>query len=89
VKIEVKSTAVTNKSGTSKANKPYSINEQEAWIDMANGERRKVKVSLEDGAKPYTPGFYELDDESFFVNQFGGLEIGRIRLVAARAARAA
>ena len=89
MRIEVKSTATTTKSGTSKTGKPYSIIEQDAWIDMANGERRKVKFSVEDGTKPYALGVYELDDESFFVNQFGGLEIGRIRLVPVRASRAA
>lgn len=89
MRIEVKSTATTTKSGTSAKGKPYSINEQEAWVDMTNGERRKLKVALEDGGKPYPLGFYELDDESFTVNQYGNLEIGRLRLVAVRAAKVA
>lgn len=83
MKIEVKSVATTKKSGVAKATgKPFEITEQEGWIDFPSGERRRVKIALEDGANPYPIGAYGLSDESFFVNGFGGLEIGRLRLQA-------
>jgi hypothetical protein len=83
MKIEVKSTATTKKDGTSqKSGKAYSITEQEAWAHV-NGEYRRLRIALKDGAQPYPVGEYALAESSFIVNQFGGLEFGRIELVAA------
>lgn len=78
-KIEVKSTAVTEKNGTSAKGKAYSIKEQEAWATI-NGEYRRLRVALADGAAPYAVGVYDLAESSFMVNQYGGLEFGRVVL---------
>jgi len=80
LKIQVKSTAVQLREGTSGKGKPYSINEQEAWCDLPNGERRRVKISLEAKKPPYAVGDYVLSPESFMVDQYGQLNLGRITL---------
>jgi len=80
MKIEVRSSAVSTKSGTGKNGKPYNIREQECRVEM-NDEVRKVRLTLADDAQPYAPGVYALADSSFIVNQYGGLEIGRAALV--------
>jgi hypothetical protein len=83
MKIEVKSTQTTEKSGTSAKGRPYSIREQEAWATL-DGEYRRLRIGLEDGAQPYALGQYALAESSFAVNQYGSLEISRVRLVAAK-----
>lgn len=89
LRIEVKSTALKLREGVSGKGKAYAFNQQEAWIDMPNGERRKLTLTLDTKAQPYAPGTYELAPESFGVDQFGTLELSRVHLVAAKAVRAA
>ena len=89
--LEVKSVEVTTRSGNAKATgKPYVINEQIVMVAL-NGELRKVKVALENNAPPYPLGAYQLTDESFFVDRFGALAVGRLKLrpVPASAAKVA
>jgi hypothetical protein len=86
--IAVKSTQTTNKSGTSGKGKPYSITEQEGWIDLANGERRKVRLTLQDGKPPFAIGEYTLGADSYFVGDYGALQLGRLDLVPLKAALA-
>jgi len=79
MKIEVKSTATTEKSGTSKTGRAYTIREQEAWVSL-NGEYRRLRFALKDGANAYPVGEYTLGEGSFVINQFGGLEVVRLEL---------
>jgi hypothetical protein len=78
--ITIKSTQTTTKSGVSAKGKPYSITEQEGFIEL-NDERRKLRVPLADGAAPFPVGDYHVGDGSFFVGDYGRLEIGRLDLV--------
>jgi len=80
MKIEVRSTVVNVKKGTSKAGKPFEIPEQEVRAEF-NDEVRKVRIALQDGQAAYPVGLYALADSSFVVNQYGGFEIGRVTLV--------
>ncbi|MDY6948551.1 MAG: single-stranded DNA-binding protein [Pseudomonadota bacterium] len=80
LKIQVKSVAVQLREGVSGKGKAYSINEQEAWLDLPNGERRKIKLSLEAKKPPYAVGDYALSPDSFMVDQYGQLSLGRITL---------
>lgn len=92
MKIEIKSADIQNKSGTSKQGKPYSINEQTAYVHL-EGKAYPVEMrfALQDGAGAYAPGFYVPTDASFFVDRFGQLSLGRLTLspVAASASKAA
>jgi len=79
MKIEVKSVVTTKKAGTSAKGRAYEITEQEAWAQV-NGEYRRLRIALRDGAPPYALGNYDLAESSFVVNQYGNLEIGRLEL---------
>jgi len=83
MKVEIKSTVTQEKSGTSAKGRAYRISEQEAWVTL-DGEYRRLRIGLEDGAQPYPVGAYTLAESSFRIDQYGGLEIGRVRLVAAK-----
>jgi len=83
MKVEIKSTQTTEKSGTSAKGRPYSIREQEAWCTL-DGEYRRLRVGLEDGAAPYAVGQYQVAESSFAINQYGSLEVARVRLVAVK-----
>jgi len=74
--IEIHSTLVKERSGTSKAGKPYHIREQQGFVYL-NGEPypQKLTIPLGDGQAPHAKGNYSLTPE-FFVGQFGDLRIG-------------
>ena len=68
LKVQVKSIATQTKEGTSSRGRAYSIVEQEAWIDLPNGERRKIKVVVEAKKPPYAVGDYRIGGDSFVVD---------------------
>lgn len=78
MKIEVKSSEVNVKSGTSKkSGKPYSIREQVAYLHV-QGEAypQRCVLQLEDEQQPYAPGVYETANE-LYVGDFGRLAVSR------------
>lgn len=81
MKIEVKSTDVETRTGTSKAGKAYSIRNQSAyWHKVGEAYPFKITIGLEDGQEAYIPGFYILGESSYKVGRFGDLEIDRFNL---------
>lgn len=87
IKVEVQSAEVISKSGTSaKTGKPYSIREQAAYAYLydrngnAEPHPRPIRIGLDDGQNPYSPGNYLLTPESIFVGGFGELKFGRVKL---------
>lgn len=88
IKIEVKTTDVSTKSGiSSKTGKPYTIREQEAWAHLysVGGPHpypSRVLITLEDNDPPYPPGAYTLDPSCLYAGRFGTLALGRIKLKA-------
>ncbi len=88
IDIEIESTAVKTKSGTSaKTGKPYSIREQDAWAYLLHPDTKQrqkhpvaIVLTLEDGQEPYAVGSYILHPASIYVGGFGRLSIGRIQL---------
>lgn len=63
--------------------KAFRFREQSALMDLPNGERRVIAVSLEEGQAPYPVGEYQLMDSSFTVDRNGRLAIGRVHLAPA------
>jgi len=89
IRIEIKSTEVSVRSGIGKSGRPYEIVEQIGFIEL-NDERRKLRINVDKGAQPYAPGEYTLDESSFSVDQYGGLAVRvRLKALAKSAARAA
>jgi hypothetical protein len=83
MRILIKSTNVEVKKGVGRASgKAYEIREQVAFVSH-NDEVRKVNVPLGRDQSPYAVGEYEISPDSFEVNRFGNLEIGRLHLMPA------
>lgn len=86
IRIEIESTEVFSKSGTSKAGKPFSLREQRghAFLLDDKGQPRKypqeIRFILEGEHAPYAVGSYVLDLSSLYVGRFGNLEVGNLRL---------
>lgn len=83
MKIEIVSSTVKNKSGTSAANKPYSINKQEGFL-FTEGAKYPVRFefNLADGATAFAPGMYSLCESSYYVDRYGALSLsGQLVLV--------
>lgn len=60
--------------------KSFTFREQSGVVDLPNGERRVIAVSLEEGQAPYPVGSYTLLDTSFFVDRNSRLALGRVHL---------
>lgn len=81
--IEIKDTTVEVKRGNAKATgKAYEIPEQTGYL-VTEDERKRIVVPLRKGQTPFAPNRYVISAESFVVDQFGGLKIGRLVLIPA------
>lgn len=87
--IEVKDMSVEIKKGVAaRTGKAYEIHEQSGYLVTAD-ERKKITLSLRHGQQPYAAGRYSIGDESFDVDSFGQLKIGRLHLQPATPAQRA
>jgi len=82
VNIEVKSVALEQKTVTGKDGKQYVIREQDAWVDLGKAYPQAVRLSIELGKEAYRPGNYALDPSCLYIDRFGKLSLGRLRLIA-------
>lgn len=93
--IDVNSTKTNTRRGTSaKTGKPYEMTTQRGFLhslDPITGDVTPVAIDLpiDRDAFPYEAGRYTLDSSSIKVNQYGSLEIGRIKLLPVKVAAAA
>lgn len=79
--VEVHSVDVQVKSGTSaRTGRDYSIREQTGYVRIGDVPYpEKVKLMLDKDEPPYQPGHYSLNTDSFYVGNFGDLQV-RARL---------
>ena len=75
VVIEIASTQVQTRSGTSQKGKPYTINEQAAYMHIGQPYPVQIRINLENGQPPYQPGNYNLHPSSFSADRFGGIAV--------------
>lgn len=75
--IEITDTTVSTRSGTSaRTNKPYTINEQTAYVHKKGQVYpEKISINLEQNQPPYSAGKYTLDDRSFYVDRYGSIAV--------------
>lgn len=74
--IEVRDAKIDTKTGVSrKTGKPYSINEQPAFVTLPNGECRRITLQHEDGDLALPVGTYEPRDTAYWVGDFGALSV--------------
>ena len=82
MKIEIRDQKVENFSGTSsKTGKPFSMNKQEGYCHM-DGQPypQRIEITLDDKSTGFPPGMYQMEETSFYVNRFGQLSIGTLKL---------
>jgi len=86
VLIEIESAELAIKRGVSqKTGKEYCIREQSGYLKLPDFKYpQRFKFALEDDAQPYAAGNYTLDPVSLWVNQYGELKLGRVRLLPAQ-----
>jgi Helix-destabilising protein len=89
IQIEIKSTEVHDKRGTSRQGKPFHIREQFGYLELGKPYPVEIRISLEEAAPPYPPGRYVIDPSCLYVDRYGQLALGRLRLVPVQELRAA
>lgn len=80
IPIEISSPDVTEKRGTSKTGSPYLIREQRGYVDFGRQYPTEIKVPLEASAEPYPTGHYMVDPDCLYVDRYGALTLGRLKL---------
>jgi hypothetical protein len=79
--IEVKSGAVSEKTVRGKDGREYLIREQAGWVDLGKPYPQEVRISLERGQEGYAAGEYLMDQSCLYVDRYGKLSLGRLKLV--------
>lgn len=75
-KLTIEKEQIETKSGVSRrTGREYSIPEQEAFVEMPNGERRVIAIQHELGDQPLKAGQYEPKESAAYVGRFGTLEV--------------
>jgi len=89
IRIEVDSTNVITKRGTSAKGKAYAITEQRAYAHVLGDDGKPgkypvaFKLGLEEGQEPYSVGMYTVDPRCIMVGDFDALTLGRVKLTPA------
>lgn len=83
--IRIKSNEIEMRGGTRPDGSTWSIPEQTAYI-VTEDEVKRIRLSLAKGQTPYAPNDYDISPESFVVDNFGSLKIGRLKLLPRTAA---
>lgn len=79
IKVEItpNQARLITRSGTTKDGRPYSLNEQKAYIYLGGDYPTEFTLSIPQGHAPYAAGFYNLGASSLQVGAFGRLEVSR------------
>lgn len=84
MKIEIVSAEIRDQSGVSqRTGKNYHIRKQQAFAHL-DGLKYPIGFTLNvpNDSQPYLPGFYQINEVSFFVDRFGALGLSQeLRLV--------
>ncbi len=90
IRVEIKNSELVHVSGTSKTGKPYSFNKQVAWAHLPGQPYpTRIELTVDSNETGYPIGDYILGPDSFMVDRFGKLTIGRVQLVKQTARTAA
>lgn len=74
--VTIEKEEINTKTGVSRrTGREYSIPEQEAFVEMPNGERRRITIQHEAGDPPLKVGKYQPLDSAAYVGRFGSLEV--------------
>lgn len=81
IPVEVQSAQLDVKRGIGKSGKPYEIREQHAYINLGKTYPVEFRFSLDTDREPYAPGNYFVDPNCLYVDRYGQLSLGRVRLL--------
>jgi hypothetical protein len=82
--IEVKSPGVTEKTVKGKDGREYLIREQMGWADIGKPYPMEIRIPLAPVSEPYSAGKYLIDPSCLYVDRFGKLSLGRLKLIQAK-----
>lgn len=85
MRLEVKSTDVAVKEGTSRAGRPYSIREQHAWLDTGKAYPSEVRIRLNEKQEAFPPGQYSIGPGCFWVDRYGSVQVDLAKITRADA----
>lgn len=80
LKIEIVEQKLSfEKSGTAQNGRPYHIRKQFGFLHTPSSKYpRQINFGLADSQiGPFAAGFYEVSDESFYVDKFGNLALSQ------------
>jgi hypothetical protein len=81
IAVDIKSREVLTKRGiASKTGKEYAIHEQIGYVELDKPYPLEMRVPVESPDKPYAPGTYRVDSSCVYVNRYGQLQFGRLKL---------
>jgi len=81
INIEVKSGGVFEKTVRGKDGREYLIREQYGWVDLGKPYPQEVRISLDRAQDPYSAGEYVMDRSCLYVDRYGKLSLGRLKLL--------
>ena len=84
VNIEVKSGEIAEKTVRGKDGREYLIRDQVGWVDLGKAYPQEIKIPVEKGKEPYKPGKFVMDSACLYVDRYGTLSLGRLKLIAAK-----
>jgi len=84
IQIEIASAEVETRSGVSTRDgkqQDWRIREQKAYLKLPHFKYpQEISIRLEGDNAPYAEGSYSLASESFYIDKFRKLQIGRLNL---------
>jgi Helix-destabilising protein len=85
IKIEIKSSEATQRTIKSKKDgKEYIFRNQSGWVDLGKAYPQEIQIPLDSEHAPYQVGKYIMDPTCLYVDRYGNLSLGRLRLVPAK-----
>jgi hypothetical protein len=84
ISSEVNLAGITEKTVTGKDGKEYLIREQVGWVDLGKPYPQEVRIPIQKGRDKYEPGKYLIDPACLYVDRYGQLSLGRLRLIAVK-----
>lgn len=80
VPLEVKSDQVQERQLKTKAGRDFKVREQHAWVHIGKDYPQEIILQLNSDQAPYPPGDYVIDHRSLYVDRYGQLAIGRLKI---------
>ncbi len=85
IAVEIKHAEVIEKAVRGRTDgREYLIREQLGYVDTGKPYPQEVRIPVENGREPYGPGKYTVDPSCLYVDRYGKLSLGRLKLVIAK-----